>query len=292
MHRRLLALPALFLATPALAHAADSDAQSGADWAGPLIALGALLYAAGLLHMVRSGKPGLWRPLPPWRIAAFGGGIVVLIIALLSPLDELADSSFAAHMLQHLLLMTVAAPLFAVSNGQLVLLQAFPLGGRRGIGRTVAAIPGVRQGGHSRAAPWIACAAFSAAMLLWHIPGAYDLALHDETIHTLEHISFLATSTAFWRIVSTAGDRRLGLGMSVLMVSLVGLEGALLAALLTFASHPLYAAYADAPHALSDQVLAGVLMWVPASLAYVGTTVLALGRLVRATGSPSRLTRS
>jgi len=188
-----------------------------------------------------------------------------------------------------LVFLVVAAPLFAWSNAHLVIIRAVPVGARRAIGRAIAAIPGMRQGAHSGTAPWLALICFSAAMLLWHLPRAYDHALENDTIHTAEHLCFLITSTAFWRVIGTAGNRRLSLGMSVLMVSLIALESALLAALITFAPRPLYEAYASRPGALPDQVIAGVLMWIPASLIYLGSAVVALRRLLQ---PPRRIQRA
>lgn len=288
--RRLSAIPlaagALTLATAAQAH----DGAAAGAWFDDtlvdlLIALPTVLYALGLAALARDQRSGAWQPLPPWRIVAFAFALATLVIALVSPFDALADRNFAWHMAQHLLLMSVAAPLLAASNAHLVLLRAFPVPGRRAIGRTIAAVPGLRRGAHAAAAAWLAFVAFSAGLWLWHAPGMYDLALRDENVHTLEHLTFLVTSIAFWRVIGTSGGRRLSIGMSVLMVSLVGLEGALLAALITLAPRPLYAAYAAQPDAISDQVAAGVLMWVPASLLYLGSSVLALRRLFAA---PSR----
>lgn len=279
------ALAAAALAAPAHAH---DTAAAGAWFGDPLvdllIALPCVLYSLGLAALVRDRRPGAWQPLPPPRIMAFALAMATLAIALVSPFDSLADRSFAWHMAQHLLLMSVAAPLLAMSNAHLVLLRAFPVPVRRALGRTIAAIPGVRRGGHAAAAAWLAFAAFSIGLWLWHAPGMYDLALRHENVHTLEHLTFLLTSIAFWRVIGTSGGRRLSIGMGVLIVSLVGLEGALLAALITLAPRPLYAAYAGHSDALADQVAAGVLMWVPASLLYFASSVLALRRLFATPG--------
>jgi len=278
--RTLIPLLVALAAAPASAHNEAEVAGWFADGlVDVLIASPALLYALGLITMARERRAGAWQPLSRPRIAAFVLAIGSLVVALASPFDALADRSFAWHMGQHLLLMSVAGPLLAASNAHLVLLRAFPVRVRRGIGRAIAAIPGVRQSGHAAAAAWLAFFTFSLGLWLWHAPGMYDLALRDDTIHTLEHLTFLVTSIAFWRVIGTSGGRRLSIGTSVLMVSLIGLEGALLAALITLAPRPLYAAYAGDPGALADQVLAGVLMWVPASLLYVASSVLALRRL-------------
>jgi putative membrane protein len=288
----VVALLVACTAGAALAHAPGESGSAAGWFADPfveaLIAPVIIAYLIGLRSLAAGEGDGLRKVAPPWRIASFAAAIAALVLALLSPLDELADASFAWHMAQHLTLMTVAAPLLAWSDAHLILLRAFPLGGRRRIGRALASVPGVREGAHSGTAAWLAFALFSATVWLWHLPGAYDAALGDDAVHTLEHLSYLITSVAFWRVVGTSGGRRLGIGTSILMVTLVGLQGAMLAALITLAPRPLYSAYAARPDALADQVTAGVLMWVPASLVYLASTVMALRRLFAA---PKRLRR-
>jgi putative membrane protein len=234
------------------------------------------LYLAGLAEMV-SRRYKKW-PIGKARVAAFLSAILIVGLALLSPFDAFSDTLFSVHMLQHLLLILGAAPLLAVSDAHLVILRAFPLAGRRALGRTVAAIPGIRYAAHKEAAAWIAAASFVGTMWFWHIPAAYGWALDNELVHVFEHITLLVTATLFWRVIITSGDRRLSPGMAVVIVSLVGIQGALLSALIMFAPHPLYGAYANNP--LDDQVLAGVLMCIPASFIYLGSTIWALWRML------------
>lgn len=108
----------------------------------------------------------------------------------------------------------------------------------------------------------------------------YEAALHNRWIHSAEHLVFLFTAAFFWRMVITAGDRRLSLGTSVLLVTLVGLQGNRMAALITLAPQALYASYAG-PGGLADQQWAGLIMWVPAGVIYLVSSVLALRRLIR-----------
>jgi cytochrome c oxidase assembly factor CtaG len=124
---------------------------------------------------------------------------------------------------------------------------------------------------------------FALGLWLWHAPHLYEDALANEQLHTLEHLTFLISAAVFWRMISTSGDRRLDLGTTIVLVTLVGLQGNLLAALITLAPDPLYASYAAQP--LADQQVAGLLMWVPAGLIYLGSTVLATIRLIRNTPS-------
>ena len=276
---RTLALVALLL--PVAAGAARSgDHDSGWSFdplVVALIAVPTVLYVWGLARAGAACRAFA----PRWRIACWFGAGAVLWLALLSPLDALADGSFAWHMGQHLALMLVAAPLLAASNAHLVILHIFNVPWRRRLGRFIGAVPGVREGGHARAAPWIAALVFAAGLWLWHAPALYDAALADETVHTFEHLTFLITAAIFWRMVSTVGDRRLDPGSAILLVTLVALQGNLMAALITLAPTPIYAAYRG-PGALSDQQLAGLLMWVPAGVVYLASTGWAIHRLIAA----------
>jgi putative membrane protein len=161
-------------------------------------------------------------------------------------------------MAQHLVLIVVAAPLVA-----------FSLPHR---------LPGWLG---SAEAAWAAAALFAVAILVWHLPAAHDLALADPLVHWIEHLSVLGTAIAFWRLVVFAREGGAGRGVSVLIVWLVSLEGALLSAVIMFAPTQLCASYAGNP--IEDQVLAGLMMCIPAALVYFGSSVWALALLFRDT---------
>ena len=277
---RSLAVAAACVLVPTAVFAHGGEAHAPGWIFDPLVcallALSILAYWLGLSRM----KPRARRAIaPPWRVASYVAAILILIAALLSPFDAHADTSFAWHMGQHLLLMLGAAPLLALSNAHLVSLNAFSLGWRRRLGRFVGGVPGVKAGARP-AAPWAAALAFAAGLWLWHAPSMYDAALGDGTIHTLEHLTFLLTAAIFWRMVAGAGARRLDFGSSILLVTLVGLQGNLLAALITLAPTPIYGAYASA--GIYDQQIAGLLMWIPAGLLYLGASTWALVRMIGA----------
>ena len=262
---------------PALAHTAPPAQEAGWSF-DPVIAT--LLAVSCTLQLIGCWRMGAARDrvAPRWRIVAFWAAAGVLVVALFSPLDAHADTSFAWHMAQHLLLMLAAAPLLALSNAQFVALYAFPLRWRRSIGQAVGLVPGVRQGRRRWLLPWIAAAAFVSGLWLWHAPRLYEAALRDRWVHTVEHLAFLVTATIFWRVVATAGDRRLSAPASVLLVTLVGLQGNLMAALITLAPHPIYATYA--PAGLADQQIAGLLMWVPAGVIFLASTLWTLRKFM------------
>lgn len=282
---RVVQLIATFaLLTPGVAQA--HGGQEHGRWSIEPVALSllvasVLVYATGRARMTPTQRRSI-APLP--RVGAYCGAVVVLVTALFSPIDARADSSFAWHMLQHLMLMLGAAPLMAMSNTHLVALFALPMAPRRWVGRRVNRTPGVKAGGSNRMAPIIAATLFALGLWIWHAPHLYEDALANEQLHTLEHLTFLITAAVFWRMISTSGDRRLDAGTAIVLVTLVGLQGNLLAALITLAPNPLYLSYASQP--LADQQIAGLLMWVPAGLIYLVSTVSAIARLLRH-GPPS-----
>jgi putative membrane protein len=278
----LAALAATFGSSPASAHGgAHTEAVGWNSWftdpaVAIIIGVAAALYLGGLARML--SRPAARWPVSKWRVVSFAGALGVIGFALLSPIDAFAEKLFSVHMAQHLMLVLLAAPLIAVSNAHLVYLWLLPLHARRWTGRTIIGIPGVKYAAHTNVTAWVVCAAFVGSLWFWHAPATYDWALANKWGHASEHLVLLATSTAFWRVVVTSGERRLSPGMMVLMVSLVGLQGSFLAALITFAPKPLYAAYAA--NSIDDQALGGVLMCIPASFLYLGSTIWALSRML------------
>jgi len=211
------------------------------------------------------------------HMLAFFAGITIVAAALFSPLDALGDRFFSLHMAQHLLLIAAAAPLLAVSDAHLVLISVLPLHLRENAGR-MPVFAAVGEWSQLRSTAWLAALLFVVTIWLWHVPAAHDFATDNGWAHAIEHLTVLATATAFWRVVITTGKRRISPGMGAFMVSLVGLSGALLSALIMFAPTPLCRAYMHNP--IEDQVLAGLLMCIPASFVYLGSTIWALSRML------------
>jgi cytochrome c oxidase assembly factor CtaG len=235
-----------------------------------LAVLGYLCGLSRLNRVLRARSFGWMRAL------AFGAGIAALFLVLLSPFDALDDQLFSAHMVQHLVLLMVAPPLLISGRPGLVTLWAFPLGWRRGISR-IWRRTGLRRLAHWLMSPlfvWMLC---SSILWFWHLPGPYGWALESEYVHALEHICFLLSSLMFWSVVlEPLGRRRLDYGSTLLFVATFGLQNGLLGALLTFSGRPLYAAYLPTTAAwgltpLEDQQLAGLIMWIPASLIHLTT---------------------
>lgn len=231
-------------------------------------------YAAGCWRLWRNGN---LRTVLGLRPAGFAGGMLALVIALASPLDALADHLFSAHMTQHLFLMIVAPPLLVWGRPTLAWLWACPLPARRAVGRWWAgsSLHGLHAFLMKPLTVWLAA---SVALWAWHVPGLYDWALSDENVHIAEHLCFFITSLAFWTlVVEPYGARRTSHGVALVGVATFALHSGLLGALLTFASQPLYLTHETLAYGLTpleDQQLAGLIMWVPASVLYLAALAI------------------
>lgn len=212
------------------------------------------------------GWPQLW---------AFGGGWFTLLVALVSPLDAMGDALFSAHMAQHLLLILVAAPLLVLGEPVVPMLWAIPAATRRRGARWWRRATVLRAIARALSRPSVAWTLHVIALFFWHIPAPYGWALRHDAVHAVEHASFLGTAMLFWwAALQPTGRRRMSYAMSVLYISTAGMLMGALGAILTFASSPWYVAHLTTTASwhltpLEDQQLAGVIMWVPASVVYL-----------------------
>jgi putative membrane protein len=238
------------------------------------VAISALWYGCGVRALWQSAGRG--RGIRAPQIRAFSGGLITILIALISPIDAMGDDLFSAHMTQHLLLILVAAPLIVLGEPLLPMLWAIPHNARRGVTHWWMRSTNTRAVVVFIVSPAAAWALHMAALFFWHIPAPYGWALDNEAVHALEHFCFLSTAVLFWwAVLQPAARRRLSYGMSVVYVSTAGLLMSALGAILTLARYPWYAGHLTTTAAwhltpLQDQQLAGVIMWVPASIVYVG----------------------
>jgi len=233
---------------------------------GLMIATG--LYVSGWRRLYRRARPQASPPM--WQAWAFGGSIAALAVALLSPLATLDGVLFSAHMLQHLLLIQVAAPLLLLSSPIVPLLWGLPNQKRRGAARLFfGPRSALRPIGHLLTEPAVAATLFLGCIAVWHTPVLYDAAHGRSGPHVLEHAVFLTSAIVYWwpLLHPGGGQRRLGFGASIfyLLPPLLGSNA--LGALFTFAGQPLYRTYLAAPRVtslspLDDQQLGGLLMWV------------------------------
>ena len=209
------------------------------------------------------------------RPVAFLAGLVMLALAVCSPLDPLGHFLLQAHMIQHLLLMLVVPPLLWLGTPVAPILLGMPRPLRRVVARGLAARP-VRRLTAVLGHPAFGWMAFIAAFWLWHLPALYDLALGSEVWHHVEHLCFLTTALLFWRPVILAWPARSPWPRWAMVPYLVlgELQNTALSAILAFSDRVIYPAYEAAPRvwgvsALEDQSIAGAIMWVPGSLAFL-----------------------
>jgi putative membrane protein len=238
----------------------------------PAVLVGLAAVAAAYGRGLRRLWHGRGRVVTGRQVGAFAAGMAVITLALLSPLDTLAQVSFAAHMAQHMLLVMVAAPLLVLGAPGLPLTLALTPGWRRRLvllRRRAAVAAGLRL----LSRPMVAWGLHVGVLWAWHLPTPYQLALGNDLVHAAEHASFLGTAVLFWWVALSR--RRLAPGFAVLYLFAAALQGAALGALLTFAPTPLYPLQSSHPAGwgltpLADQQLAGLVMWVPADLVYLG----------------------
>ena len=225
-----------------------------------------------------------------WRDRCFTGALVAVGAALLSPLDALSGALASAHMAQHLLLVLVAAPLLALSAPTTTLLRGSPATVRNASVRW-RRLPSVRAGARLMRHPAPAFLLPVGALWFWHAAVPYDAAVGNHLVHVVEHATFLVTGVLFWRVIVGAREaERVPPGLGILLVFAMGMQSVFLSALLTFARGPWYSAYAGTTAAwgldpLADQQLAGVIMWIPAGVVYVGAGLSLLVTWLRATES-------
>jgi len=246
----------------------------------------AVLYWRGGRLQVSARRTGLERRGRAWL---FYTGLASVVIALDSPLDSLSDRLFAAHMTQHVLLLSVAPPLIVLSAPWSRLWQPLPLGFRRAAARAVVLDPSwawVRATGRALGRPLVAWLLFNGCLLLWHIPALYDATLRSTAVHDLEHALFFFTGLLFWTRIVDSAPFRGGLGWFERAVYVTGaiVVGWVLAIVLALASSPFYPAYASLAHrpgglsALGDQQIAAGVMWVPGSIAFTIAFIVFLYR--------------
>jgi putative membrane protein len=243
------------------------------DWSLDPVSIAAATLA--LMLFISGSRAGESRR----RAAAFATGVTAGLLAVISPIHVAAERSLAWHMAQHVVLIGVAAPLIAVSAPGGIL--------ARGLGRPFARLTrDLRRAGgfgparlrqfRSPVGRWLV---FVLVLWGWHAARLYSLAVENAWIHAIEHASFMVVSLAIWS--SVLGPARASgnadPAIRVIVVFMLGLQGVILSALMTFSTTAWYPVYVDAlgADALADQRLAGVLMWIPLGVLYTAAGIWA-----------------
>lgn len=287
------------LAAPEAAHAHGGDAltreQVLRTWSwSPEIFSGLVLFVAVYSLGVHRlwGRAGPGRGVGFGRVLAFAGAITALVAAIFSPLDGLSDQLFTAHMVQHMLLMFVAAPLLVSSGVPVAVLWALPRTWARSIAQGWRRTRCLVRLWSMLTQPLVASALFALALWLWHVPVLYGAALRYEWIHSLEHAAFYGTALVFWWSIADLNRppyRRAGISLVYLFAAL--LHSGVLGALLTFSGRGWYVDYAETTAAwgltqLEDQQLGGVIMWAPGHLIFTAIVIVVFYRWLSSSEAP------
>lgn len=286
---------ALIFAFPvgsALAHGGEPH-DGGDAWGSwnlsPTLLLGFLagggLYIRGVRAVWRSSGAGA--PVTRRQAGFFLGGLLALAVALISPVDALGEEALSWHMIQHLILTLVAAPLLALGNPLTGYLWAVPKPPLQQAARWWNRRRGLKRALSMVLHPLTIWAVHAGALWIWHAPSFYEAALGDDLVHNLQHISFLITALLFWWTVLPVNSpgHYAGYGPAILLLFTTALQGGLLGALLTFSKMVWYPYYLES-HLLTgitpleDQIIAGLLMWIPPGIIYLAATLALLARLL------------
>jgi cytochrome c oxidase assembly factor CtaG len=261
------------------------------------LGLAATIHLAGRWRLKRQGSAQL---VNPWRSVAYLGGLAVLWIALMSPIDVLSGQYFFMHMVQHLLLVMIAPPLLLIGNPMPIMLWGLPTGLRLEVGRWLRPDSEFRRVVQALTKPGLVWLYFVAVLVGWHDPRAYNLTLESELAHDLEHLTFFGTAMLFWWHVIGAAPRihrRLSRGVRIGYTLSVVPPNALTGITIAFASEPIYSYYTTVPRlgemtVLEDQMLGGVIMWIPGSMMYIVAALILLAQIVRAEEQKEPLSES
>lgn len=239
-------------------------------WLGLLLGLG--IYGRGSWQLAQRRTQGL----PVGRALAFGGAWLTLVVALVSPLEALSGTLFAAHMVQHLLLLLVVPVLLVISRPLPTCLWALPRASRLRVATWRSPLARLHQARRFLTLPAVVLLLYIISLGTWHAPQLYMWALRDETVHVIEHLCFLTTAFLLWWAVLQPKAGRRGYGISILMLFVTALFGGVLGALLTFSNtlwYPTYALFTQqwGLTPLDDQRVAGLIMWIPPGIFYLGT---------------------
>ncbi len=235
------------------------------------------------------GRPGLAEP---WRLLSYWSGLIVIGIALLSPFDVLVQQFFFMHMIQHLLLIMIAPPLLLLPNPFPFLLWGLPTPLRHRVGEGLSVLihreSRVRRFVRSATSPGIVWLFSVSAIIGWHDPNAYNLALRNEFIHDLEHLIFFVAGMVYWWRIIGAGPKiyqRIGtLGRVIFAIAAIPPNMAL-GVVLAFAGDVFYTYYNSVPRVwnistLDDQRIGGIIMWIPGSMMYLLAGLFLVSRIV------------
>jgi cytochrome c oxidase assembly factor CtaG len=236
-------------------------------------AVAVLLYARGLDRWTERTRPH-----PMWRSLSFFGGVLLIVLAVQTPLDALAEHHFAFHMIQHELLMMVAVPMLLLGAPTTPMLLGLPGPIRKSVVAPLARHAVVRELYRLLTHPVFALVASTAIVVVWHlVPGWYVEALRNGRLHEFEHATFVASGLLAWWPVIDPRPLHARLNYPARMAFLLALSTprAFIAAFIAFSEEPLFIDWYGTVSPVfnitlaQDQLLGGLLMWLPSQLLYL-----------------------
>jgi cytochrome c oxidase assembly factor CtaG len=253
-------------------------------WLTAPLAVALWLYAVGAWRLAR--RSGHGRRALVRHSLLFAGGWFSLAVAVISPLHQAGERSFTLHMIEHEILMLVAAPLFVLSRPLGPMVWAFPESARRALGRA-GKWPWLAKPWTWLNGPVTATLSQAAVLWLWHAPSLFDLALASPGWHIVQHLSFFISALFFWQAMLGQKRSQGQLGICAVCLFATSVIAGGLGALMAFSQSPWYARYAllgMAPFGLTpseDQQLAGLLMWIPGGLVHAGAALGLVGAALK-----------
>jgi putative membrane protein len=248
-----------------------------------VIVLAAFLYLRGWLHLRSASVSAI----PSWRAGSFFLGLFLIWVAVGSPLAAFDEELLTVHMVQHLLLMTLGPPLILLGAPLMPLLHGLP---RKFVQSDLGPLfrwPPMRRVWRVLSQPTVCWLAGAAALVGWHVPAAFTLALQSEAWHVVEHACFLGAGFLFWwPVVQPWPSAPTWPRWSILIyLFFATLPCDILSAFLAFSDRVVYAVYLSTPKhfgisALEDQQCAGALMWTCVTIVYLlAAAILTTGLL-------------
>jgi putative membrane protein len=242
------------------------------------LTLFALAYLIGVYRLWRTAGTG--RGIAWFNVAAFVGAMLLLILALASPLAEAAEVMFSAHMVVHEILMVMAAPLLMISRPIPALAWAAPR-----LAATLRSNKMLNTGWMNWIATPLSATLIQAVIIwFWHVPQMFRAATSSEAVHVLQHLCFFGSALLFWHAIHKAGRVKSGAAVGYLFITSVHTN--FLGALLTLSSQVLYPAHSGfGLSQLEDQQMGGIIMWVPGGMAYALAALAVAARWISPSGA-------